>query len=139
MLNSMMLENFMDGIGVLVDKMIPLPKPVLNPFKKENTFLQRRTISENLMNKYSDVFPAVIVSNDFALRRIKYLVRREHTLSKFIRLVREQCMVERATTVFCLINDRLFPGSENMGSIYDSQRDEDGFLYINLSREATFG
>jgi hypothetical protein len=44
-----------------------------------------------------------------------------------------------ACALFIFINNRLVPVTSNISSVYEINKDEDGFLYVCCSEENTFG
>ena len=41
--------------------------------------------------------------------------------------------------LFLFINNKMVSGNTDIGQLYDYYRDSDGFLYIQYSKENTFG
>ena len=41
--------------------------------------------------------------------------------------------------LYLFINNKLIPCSQLLGSVYEAEKNEDGFLYINYAGESTFG
>jgi GABA(A) receptor-associated protein len=71
--------------------------------------------------------------------KIKYLVPRDITMGQFVKIFREKIKIDASTALFFFINNKLFPMSSPIGNVYDSDKDEDGFLYIEFCEESTFG
>jgi GABA(A) receptor-associated protein len=41
--------------------------------------------------------------------------------------------------LFLFINNSIFSSNITINSIYDANKNEDGFLYVTYSKESTFG
>ena len=69
----------------------------------------------------------------------KYLVPADLTVGQFVYVVRKRIKMSAEKAIFIFINNVLPPTAALMSSIYEDQKDEDGFLYITYSGENTFG
>lgn len=135
----MAVEQYMDTLGILFNKFYPPPSHVYNPYKKTKSYTLRRAESTRLLELHPDSIPIVVVSNDFVMKNYKFMVNRNYSFSKFMRLVREHCQIDQSDAIFCLINNKVYSGSIAMETIYFREREEDCFLYVVLSKEQTFG
>ena len=54
-------------------------------------------------------------------------------------VIRKRIKMSSEKAIFIFINSVLPPTAALMSSIYEEQKDEDGFLYITYSGENTFG
>ena len=71
--------------------------------------------------------------------KIKYLVPQDLTVGQFVYVVRKRIKLSPEKAIFIFINNVLPPPAALMSQIYDEQKDEDGFLYVQYSGENTFG
>lgn len=111
-------------------------------FKDRHNFAYRINQSNDIMNKYPTRIPIIMETNDKSipkLKRQKYLVERDFTLGNFMYIIRKHLRLSPDIAIYLLINTKLFPASQLLGSIYDENCDNDGFLYIYYSGESTFG
>lgn len=69
----------------------------------------------------------------------KYLVPADLTVGQFVYVIRKRIKLSPEKAIFIFINNVLPPTAALMSSIYEEQKDEDGFLYITYSGENTFG
>ena len=60
-------------------------------------------------------------------------------MQQLIFIIKKRIKIKDSEAIFIYINDKLPPSSSYISDIYNSERDEDGFLYINYSTENTFG
>ena len=40
---------------------------------------------------------------------------------------------------YLFVNNKMIPCSKLLGAVYEEEKDEDGFLYVNYGGESTFG
>ena len=73
------------------------------------------------------------------LTNTKYLVNQEFTLGEFLYTIRTKSKLRPESSIFLFINDKVYNTSECLQQIYDLEKRPDGFLYISVSSENTFG
>lgn len=111
-----------------------------NTFKSKLTLEQRKAESLKIRTKYPDKIPIICeVSKDIVLDKNKYLVPNDLTAGQFIYVIRKKMKLLPEQSVFIFINKTLPPSGELLSEIYKSSKDEDGFLYIYVAMESTFG
>jgi len=99
--------------------------------------------SKKIRSLYPDRVPVVVYTvkntgipdND----KIKYLVPLVLTLGQFQFVVRKRSKIESEKAMFMCIDGNILPQSSTIDSIYDEYKNDDGFLYISISGENTFG
>jgi len=109
---------------------------------KNKTSLEQRTIeTTKLLKKYPDKIPVYIdiPKNDMVLEKRKYLVDSNVTVMNLQVLIRKSIKINSAEGIYMLINKHLIPSSTELGSLYQTNKSEDGLLYIQLYKENTFG
>lgn len=118
--------------------------PSILSFSKKFTFQQRLNESNRVMFKFSDRIPIICEKNqlDFYCPDIdkhKYLVPRDITIGQFMVIIRKRINLASNDSLFLFINNSLFSNNITFSSIYDANKNEDGFLYVTYSKENTFG
>uniref|UniRef100_A0A0A8YZP9 Autophagy-related protein n=1 Tax=Arundo donax TaxID=35708 RepID=A0A0A8YZP9_ARUDO len=78
-------------------------------------------------------------SNLPEIEKRKYLVPCEMLVGQFIFILRSRLHLSPGTALFVFVNNTLPQTASLMGSVYESYKDEDGFLYMCYSSEKTFG
>ncbi|VDO95945.1 unnamed protein product [Soboliphyme baturini] len=74
------------------------------------------------------------------LRKIKFLVPPELTVSQFITILRSRMNIKQMESVFLLINGRtVVPMSATLSELYREFSEEDGFLYVTYISQVAFG
>ena len=111
-------------------------------FKKDNPYEKRKLESSTIMQKYKNRIPIIVEladNTDFKLDKKKYLVPSDLSVSQFIFVIRKRIKLESEKALFVLFNNTLPPASDLLSSIYEKNKDSDGFLYCIVSSESTFG
>lgn len=112
-------------------------------FKKKYGLEKRKEESKKILEKYPERIP-VIVEKDKKSRiseidKNKFLTPQDLTLGQFLYVIRKRIKINPEDALYCFVNNSLPPTSVSMISLYDSHKDEDGFLYITYCSENTFG
>jgi len=115
-------------------------------FKSEASFEKRQELCNRIRTQYKDRIPIIVElaksNNLLTLNRKKFLVPSDISVGGFLGELRKQTSVrsDEALFIFCGNgNGILVPTSENIAHIYEKYHDEDGFLYITVALENTFG
>ncbi|KAM1463307.1 hypothetical protein ACFX1Q_047321 [Malus domestica] len=112
-------------------------------FKDEFTFDQRIEESWDMVTKYPDRVPVIVEkyarSNLPQMEKKKYLVPRDVSVGQFIYVLSSRLHLAPGTALFVFVKDTLPQTASLMDSVYESFKDEDGFLYLCYSTEKTFG
>ncbi|KAL0482109.1 autophagy-related protein ATG8 [Acrasis kona] len=109
----------------------------------ENTFEKRKMEALRIRTKYTDRIPVICEkmekSNIPDIDKKKYLVPSDLTVGQFVYVIRKRIKVDANTNIFIFVNNVFPPTAALMSTLYDEQKDPDGFLYITYSGENTFG
>jgi GABA(A) receptor-associated protein len=112
-------------------------------FKKEHTFEKRNELFATMKKRYPNRIPIiveVIQNSTMKLSRKKFLTPDDISVGAFLTEIRKHSSLrpDEAMFLFCE-NNVLVPAGNTMGQIYEKYKDEDGFLYIAVALENTFG
>ncbi len=113
-------------------------------YKKTTTFTERKLKSLNMITQYPDRIPVIIDLNDsfskkYVLDKNKYLIPFDISLAHFASIIRKRLKIDQSKALYFFINNKLFPMTTIISNIYEKEKDEDDFLYIEISEESTFG
>lgn len=114
-------------------------------FKKQHSLQERITESTRVINKYPDRVPIICERSIKAAKdcpyidKCKYLVPRDLTVGQFVYIIRKRLQLHSTKALFVFVNGTIPPTSQMIGSIYDSKKDDDGFIYFTYSFENVFG
>ncbi|RYR39615.1 hypothetical protein Ahy_A09g045177 isoform A [Arachis hypogaea] len=111
-------------------------------FKDEFTFVQRLEESRDIIAKYPDRVPVIVeryAKCDLPqLEKKKYLVPRDLSVGHFIHILSSRLRLPPGKALFVFVKNTLPQTATLVDSVYQSFRDEDGFLYMYYSTEKTF-
>lgn len=93
----------------------------------------------DLLKKYPDRIPCIIVSNDIELVKNKYLVPKNMKFNEFLFSVRKNIKINKEEALFFTINNQIPSSNTSIIEIYNNLKKDNGLLYINISKENTFG
>ena len=109
-----------------------------------NDYLERVKKSQIILEKYPDRVPLIIQpsKNDrdsFPIDKSKYITPRDLTLMQLQQIIRKRVHFPPEKALFMFINNKIYPITSLIGSVYDTNKDPDGFLYVTYCQESTFG
>ena len=113
-------------------------------YKKNNLFEKRCKESENILKKYPNRIPVIVERSEKCkaindIDKNKFLVPNDLTINQFIYIIRKRLKLSSEKALFVFINDKLVPNSKTLHEIYQDEKEEDAFLYMNYASENTFG
>ena len=100
------------------------------------------TSAETLLCKYPDRVPLIAVQGNKSapqLNRCKFLVPRDYNFGQFVFFLRKTLEMDPSKALFCFVNGKMLSTSTTMMSVYNSEKDYDGFLRVHYQLENTFG
>lgn len=109
-----------------------------------NENLERVKKSQFILEKYPDRVPLIIQpsKNDrdaYPIDKSKYITPRDLTLMQLQQIIRKRIRFPAENALFLFINNKIYPVTSLIGTIYDDNKDTDGFLYVTYCQESTFG
>lgn len=116
----------------------------LGKYRKSVPFDERKLKASLILNKHPDRIPVVVECSEalqaiHPLKKNKFIVPYELTLAQFMFVIRKHMKLEPEYAIFVFINNRLHPTTSFMGVIYAQEKEEDGFMYLDVFQESTFG
>merc|ERR1711959_858628 len=113
------------------------------PFKQLHTLEKRKQESARIREKYPDRIPVIVErasTSDFPdIDKKKYLCPSDLTVGQFMLVIRKRVQLTPEKAMYVFVNNVLPPTNSLMSSLYEGQKDEDGFLYLSYSGENYFG
>lgn len=112
---------------------------------ENNTFDNRLIESVKIRTKFPNRFPVICEVNNtidttMRLSKNKFLVPGNLTVGQFIYVVRKYLAVNSIQTVFVFTESNEIPKtSECIDSLYNLYKNKDGYLYLSINVENTFG
>ncbi|XP_019163380.1 PREDICTED: autophagy-related protein 8i [Ipomoea nil] len=118
-------------------------KAKTSSFKQQFSLEERLQESQDMIAKYPDRLPVVVErysKTDLSeMEKKKYLVPRDMSIGQFIHILSGRLHLAPGKALFVFVENTLPQTSAVMDSVYESFKDEDGFLYMCYSSEKTFG
>jgi len=118
-------------------------------FKQKFPMLRdRRNESERVRLRYPDRIPVIAEVAERStraipqMRRNKFLVPKDLSAGQFIFTLRRRLNLKATVAIFLYVGAKQTMITSNilMGTLYSQHKDlEDGFLYIGITSEETFG
>ncbi|KAK9266713.1 hypothetical protein L1049_007366 [Liquidambar formosana] len=112
-------------------------------FKEEFTFEERLEESRDIIATYPDRVPVVVERYSRTdlphMEKKKYLVPRDMSVGQFIHILSSRLHLAPGKALFVFVKNTLPQTASLINSVYESFKDEDGFLYMCYSSEKTFG
>ncbi|WVZ87207.1 hypothetical protein U9M48_033884, partial [Paspalum notatum var. saurae] len=112
-------------------------------FKLEHPLEKRQSEANRIREKYPDRIPVIVEKAERSdipdIDKKKYLVPADLTVGQFVYVVRKRIKLSAEKAIFIFVKNTLPPTAALMSSIYEENKDEDGFLYMTYSGENTFG
>ncbi|XP_012482277.1 autophagy-related protein 8i [Gossypium raimondii] len=113
------------------------------PFLKEQSLEQRLEESKTILAKYPDRIPVIIERYSRTdlpdIEKNKFLVPRDMLVGQFIHILSSRLHLSPGKAHFVFVHNTLPQTASLMGCVYNSFKDDDGFLYMCYSTEETFG
>lgn len=119
---------------------------LMKSFKENFTFEQRKELFEKITEKHTGKLPIIVEGYNGSktpinLKRKKYLTGPDVTVGAFIAAIRQHITVsaEQAIFLFCKNSKKMPATGTLMSTLYENNKDDDGFLYLIVMSENTFG
>ncbi|KAF8286714.1 autophagy-related protein 8 [Trypanosoma cruzi] len=112
-------------------------------YKLSHSFESRQKEAAKVRERHPDRLPIICEKVDDSdigdLDKGKFLVPSDLTVGQFVLVLRKRVRVDADEAIFLFVNGAVPPTTAQMSDLYAHHKDEDGFLYIKYSGEATFG
>ena len=114
-------------------------------FRATNTLAQRKSESARRREKYPNKVPIICEvspkkARELKLEKNKYLVPGDFTIGQFLMILRRRINITPEKALFLFMEDSTMPPTGELLVVLDANnKNEDGFLYITVSLDNTFG
>lgn len=120
-------------------------------YKNKTTYTERLNETHAKKRKFIDRIPVYVSinSNLIQLDRAKFLVPKTHTIGQFLYVIKNRMQVLASTykvqyitpdqALYVFVGNSLPCTDTLMNKLYIDHVDEDGFLYVDIEPETTFG
>lgn len=104
------------------------------------TFDEREKMSSSIRQKYADRVPIIILPTKIVMNKYKFLAPNDITIHQLLYSIRKSMVdIKPTEAIFIFINNTIPNGSLLISEIDKEYMDKDGFVYISVSKESTFG
>jgi GABA(A) receptor-associated protein len=114
-------------------------------FKNRTLFNDRITESCRIIAKYPNRIPIICEQSTTSennypkIDKNKFLVPYDFTIGQFLLMIRKRMKLPPEKALFLFVNGNIYNSTQYLCNIYETQKDDDGFLYIIYAFENTFG
>jgi len=113
-------------------------------FKVRKPFEERAKDAANIKEQHPDKIPVIVERSTTEktlplLDKTKFLVPSHVTVTELIRVLRRRLQLAPGQAFFLLSNRGLPPGTQTLSELWESDHDEDGFIYLFYAAQETFG
>jgi GABA(A) receptor-associated protein len=113
---------------------------IIDDYKTKYTYEQRVEQSSKIMRKYEARIPVLVFSKDVILNKFKFLVPSDLSFSQFVYIVRQRIEnLKENEALYFFVKDNLISPNSTLIQLYDEYKDDDGHIYITITKETTFG
>lgn len=106
---------------------------------QEYTIEERLNLTKKIKSKYPGCIPILIDIPGKVVFRAKYLVPGMAPLSQVLHSIRQENKLNEYEGVFLFTNNYLLTMSQSVFEVYSRHANRDGFLYMVVTFENTFG
>ena len=105
---------------------------------------ERKITAERIIAQHPSRIPVVVecseqLQREHPLSKNKFAVPYDLTLAQFLFVIRKHMKLQPEYAIYAFINNRLHPTTSAIGTIYAQEKTEDGFMYVDIFQESTFG
>ena len=95
--------------------------------------------AQEIISQYNSKKVPVIIETKCKIDKKKYIVPIDMTISQFHYVLNSKIENKSKQSLILFVNETLPVQTQSFGELYNLHKNEDGYLYINLSQENTFG
>lgn len=110
-------------------------------FIKKFSLEERRDQAVRIKRRYPDRVPIIVNTGEGVpeLDKQKYLVPRDLKSCEFMCVIRKRITMASTESLYMFFNNKLVESSAVLGKVYENNKSDDDFLYVNICVENTFG
>ncbi len=108
---------------------------------KEKPLEERQTKSSKYIQDNPGRVPVVLINNNdkLQLSRIKFLIPKRYKILSLIKTIKKSATMSSEETLYLSVGKNIQRNTVFIGELFERYRNEDGFLYLNISNVPAFG
>ena len=108
---------------------------------KSKTLEERKKKSETYIEQNPERVPVFIINKKaaFQLERLKFLIPKTYKIQSLLKTIRNSNKLNKEQSLYISSNKRILSIVKEIGEIYNDDKDEDGFLYLEVTNIEAFG
>ena len=100
------------------------------------------TTADDIIKIHKNKVPIIInlpehLSKNFT--KTKFIVPKDLTIRQFHCILKKYTTINSKQSLILFVNKKLPTISDTIGNIYEHEKNDDNFLYIDIQKENTFG
>ena len=97
--------------------------------------------SSTLREKHSDRIPVLVsrLYNNLDMKKTKFLVPIDLTMGQLQYVFRRSLKLNESEAIFIFINNKILSTTSDLTSAVYDKYNKNGYLYVSISKENTFG
>ncbi len=107
----------------------------------------RKNKSSVLLLKHKECVPVILEKSKTEkllpqMEKFKYIIPRTNTIAHVLKILRDKLNINETVSIYIVCgtkNKFLLSGSQSIDYIYNTYKNEDGFLYLEYCSENVFG
>jgi GABA(A) receptor-associated protein len=112
-------------------------------YKRQKDFDERRSESQDILERFPGHIPIIAEKDPRSslpdIARPKVLIPGNVTVSNLVVVIRQRIDIGPTDAVFLFVGGRLPSASATIASLYETDKDSDGFLYVTYGSESAYG
>ena len=142
-----MLQNYINNVIEKLENISILHETVdtnlnyeyIKKFKNQK-LEERIRLCDNILLRNINRVPIIIDGkNELNILKNKYIAPKNLTMGQFLFILKTKINAKPTDSIFILCNNKLVNNTDIIGDIYEKNKEEDGFLYMYVTIENTFG
>ena len=104
------------------------------------TTASKRKEYDKIQAEFPHHIPVIVFApDDLKLNKHKFLIQRDMTVGQFMYILRGRITINENDALFLFVNNHMVSVSQLISIVYKEHKNESGFVYFHLQKEATFG
>jgi GABA(A) receptor-associated protein len=100
----------------------------------------KRKEYEKIHAEFPHHIPVIVFApDDLNLNKHKFLIQQDMTVGQFMYILRGRINLNENDAIFLFVNNTMVSVSQLISIVYKEYKNESGFVYLHLQKEATFG